>query len=269
MKWGIARASLWVALCLGAGLAHGHDSWLSPSRHDAPAGEVALELATGSRYPLAEVAPAPASVLRPSCVDTAGRAVGLTPSRVQDQWLELAASRAQAPGACWLALAEAEIVIEPALVKVYLAEIQASPAIRETWQSLQARQLPWRERYRKFARIELPPASDLSPVQWRALRQPVGLGLEIVVLGDQPIAVGQGLAFQVLRDGRPLAGLPVELVSERSPLGIWQRTDAQGVLRHALPFPGRWLLRGVDLRTSAADPTVWESRFTTLAIESR
>ena len=58
------------------------------------------------------------------------------------------------------------------------------------------------------------------------------------MLGDNPIAVGQPLAFQVLRDGRPLAGFPVELVSERSPLGIWRETDANGMLHHTLPFAG-------------------------------
>jgi uncharacterized GH25 family protein len=102
-----------------------------------------------------------------------------------------------------------------------------------------------------------------------AARRPAGQDLEIVVLGDQPIAVGQPLEFQVLRDGRPLAGFPVELVSERSPLGIWRQTDADGKLRHSLPFAGRWLLRGTDLRLSAQRADTWESRFVTLAIEAR
>ena len=89
------------------------------------------------------------------------------------------------------------------------------------------------------------------------------------MLGNKPIAVGEPLEFQVLRDGRPFAGFPVELVSERSALGIWRESDADGKLRHSLPFAGRWLLRGTDLRPSGERPDTWESRFVTLAIEAR
>lgn len=263
------RAGVGAVLCGLAALAHAHDSWLSPSRHDAPAGIVALELATGTRYPAAEFGQSAGSVARAGCAATDGSAVTLAPVKEQPHGLELAAkaSGTQRPAACWLELREAEIEMQPRLVPVYLAEIQASAAIRETWASLQARQLPWRERYRKYARIELPAAQPRSPVEWAAVRQPVGLGLEIVVLGGEPLVAGRPQAFQVLRDGKPLADLPVELVSERSPLGVWRRTDAQGMLRQSLPFTGRWLLRGVDLRRSEADPQAWESRFVTLSIE--
>ena len=58
-------------------------------------------------------------------------------------------------------------------------------------------------------------------------------------------------------------------MSERSPLGIWRETDADGLLRHTLPFAGRWLLRGTDLRLSAQRANTWESRFVTLALEAR
>jgi hypothetical protein len=83
------------------------------------------------------------------------------------------------------------------------------------------------------------------------------------------IAVGRPIAFQVLRDGKPLPGLAVELVSERNPLGIWREADARGQLRHTLPFGGRWLLRATELRPAARDPESWESRFVTLAIDAR
>ena len=71
----------------------------------------------------------------------------------------------------------------------------------------------------------------------------------------------------MLRDGEPLAGFQVELQTAQSPLGIWRETDAQGKLRHRLPFAGRWLLRGTDLRLAPRDPTRWESRFVTLALD--
>jgi hypothetical protein len=81
------------------------------------------------------------------------------------------------------------------------------------------------------------------------------------------VAVGEELEFQVLRDGQPLPGFQVELQTAQSPLGIWRETDAQGKLRHRLPFAGRWLLRGTDLRLAPRDPTRWESRFVTLALD--
>lgn len=263
MKRGARRAVLLAALVLVASQGWSHDSWLSPSRGAAPAGQVALELATGNRYPVQEFGQSAAGVVRPVCVSSAGARLALQPWREQARWLDLAAQVTQGTGqplSCWLELAPVEIEIEPRLVEVYFAEIRASAANRQAWAALQARGLPWRERYRKFARIELG--------QEAAARPPAGLDLEIVLLDEPAIAVGRLLEFQVLRDGKPLAGFPVELVSERSALGIWRETDAQGKLRHRLPFAGRWLLRGTDLRPSSDRPDTWESRFVTLALEA-
>jgi hypothetical protein len=38
-------------------------------------------------------------------------------------------------------------------------------------------------------------------------------------------------------------------------------------VRIPAPLPGRWVLRGTDLRTSEREPDSWESRFVTLAFE--
>lgn len=264
------RAAVFAVLCAVASAGWAHDSWLSPSRHAAAPGQLLLELGTGNRFPVQEFSSSPQSVVHSGCVGRGGK-LPLRPVREQPNWLELAAASASPgrPAACWLELAEAYVELEPRLVEVYFAEIRATAAQREAWAGLQARHIPWRETYRKFARIELASVSAASPGERETARRPAGLDLEIVVLGDQPIATGQPLAFQVLRDGQPLAGFPVELVSERSPLGIWRTTDAQGTLRHSLPFAGRWLLRGTDLRLSTKQPTAWESRFVTLAIEAR
>jgi hypothetical protein len=255
---------LLAALFLAASQGWSHDSWLSPSRGAALPGQVALELATGNRYPVQEFGQAAAGVRQSACATAAGARLALQPIREQAQWLDLAAA-VPAPGeqplSCWLELAATEIEIQPRLVEVYFAEIRTSAANRQAWAALQARGLPWRESYRKFARIELG--------QDAAVRHPAGLDLEIVVRGDQPIAVGRPLEFQVLREGKPFPGFAVELVSERSALGVWRESDADGKLRHNLPFAGRWLLRGTDLRPSVQRPDTWESRFVTLALEAR
>jgi hypothetical protein len=262
---------MFAALCLPALQGHSHDSWLSPSRAASPPGEVRLELATGNRYPLQEFSQSAASVAHARCTDGAVT-TPLRPLVEEPKWLDLAAKVPEGSAealSCWAELGAAEIEIQPRLVQVYFADIHTPAANRQAWAALQARGLPWRETYRKFARIELAQAADVPAARFAAARRPAGMDLEIVVLGEQPIAVGQPLAFQVLRDGRPLAGFPVELVSERSPLGIWRETDSDGMLHHTLPFAGRWLLRGTDLRLSVQRADTWESRFVTLAIEAR
>lgn len=269
MKHGARHAVLFAGLCLAASQGLGHDSWLSPSRAAAPPGQIGLELATGNRYPVQEFSQAPDNVVRSACTDGTVT-LPLRPTHVRPKWLDLVVPAPQRPRpvSCWVELGAVETEIKPRAVNIYFAEIRASAAHRDAWAAIQARGLPWRETYRKFARIELAAAGDGPPMGVAASRRPVGLDLEIVVLGEQAIAVGQPLEFQVLRDGLPLAGFPVELVSEHSPLGVWGETDSAGKLRHRLPFAGRWLLRGTDLRVSARDPDRWESRFVTLAIEA-
>jgi len=262
---------LLVALGLCAIRAQAHDSWLSPAREPAPSSHIALELATGSRFPRQEFSQTQASVAQSGCVDAGGKRLALRPVREEPRWLDLDARLAndgRAAISCWVELHTAEVDIEPRIVQVYFRDIHASHAIRATWSELQARDVAWHERYRKFARIELVAKGGIAPGALAAARRPVGLDLEMVVLGDRPVVAGEPLRFQVLRDGRPLAGLPVELVSERSPLGIWRETDAQGVIEHRLPFGGRWLLRATDLRESQEAPGTWASRFVTLAIEA-
>jgi uncharacterized GH25 family protein len=265
--------SLALAAVLGlcTACAQAHDSWLSPAREPAALSHVALELATGNRYPRQEFSQTEASVAQSGCIDASGTRLALRPLREQPRRLDLnaqLASDGSAAISCWVELFTAEVDIEPRIVQVYFRDIHASPAIRTAWSEQQAHKVPWHERYRKFARIELATSGEIAPQALAAARRPVGLDLEIVVVGDRPVVAGEPLRFQLLRDGRALAGLPVELVSERSPLGIWRETDAQGVVEHRLPFGGRWLLRATDLRASQEVPDTWSSRFVTLAIEA-
>ncbi len=273
------------ALALFAGLfatlptaAFAHDSWLRPTdaaeRADGDAQALYLSLTTGNRYPLGEFAVAPASLVQSACRSVESASVPLRAQRVLPRSLLLRAQ--QGPGeaaalrSCWLEIKAHDIQIEPPLVQVYLNEIRAPQAARAAWATLLASGQPWRERYRKFARMELALTNTESPAQVAALRRPQGLGMEIVPVGSAPLAVGQPLLFQVLRDGKPLPDLSVELVSERNPLGVWQQSDAQGHLRHTLPFGGRWLLRATQLELPRMDEKkpAWKSRFVTLEFEA-
>ena len=234
---------------------HAHDSWLV-----AAGGDGAFAFSTGMRYPVAESAPA--AVQDAGCVDGSGRRRPLRPAGGTATASQLQAA-ASGPLACWATLGTHEITLAPALVEVYLHEIRPPAEVRSAWAGLQERGLPWVESYRKFARIErdtgAAPAEEL-----RRLRAPLGMPLEIVVLGDAPLRVGELADFQVLSQGEPVAGLAVELVSERSKLGVWARSDVQGRWQHRLPFGGAWLLRATLLEP---DGERWRSRFVTLTFD--
>jgi hypothetical protein len=160
---------------------------------------------------------------------------------------------------CWAQLAPFDVVVPPDKIELYLREIQASPALRATWAGMKARGLPWRERYTKFARIEL---GGTGP------RAALPLAMDVVLDNPrQPIRAGDELGFQVFRDGKPIADLPVELVGNLSPLGIWRKTDAEGRVLVTVPLAGRWILRGVDLRVSSQTPDEWVSWFVVLGFE--
>lgn len=273
MKNSMTRAASAIAftccalLCLAA---HAHDSWLSPGR-PAPRGEAVFELSAGNRYPVQDTGLAAEGLQKAACVDGRMRSLALRPDGNIEKALQLRVRGLAAtpmPLSCWLELKPFQIELQPRLIPVYLDEIRASASVRESWAALQARQLPWIESFRKYARIEAQEQAPATPAQRSAVRKPSGLGLDMVLLGDAPVAVGQELVFQVLRDGQPFADFPVELISERNALGIWRQTDSEGKLRHILPFGGRWLLHGTELWISAKDPTRWESRFITLAIET-
>ena len=237
----------------------GHDTWFQPLP-PTPSGQVVFALGTGNRFALHEFPIGFDYLVASGC-----RGEGVAPGplvHVEDRPASLVVRSAMRVGAnatCWAQLAPFEVEVPPDKVEVYLREIQAGPALRATWAAMQARGLAWHERYTKYSRIELGGVGLRAALPW---------GMDVRLDNPRrPIRVGDELTFQVLRDGVPLADLPVELVSHLSPLGIWRKTDAEGRVRIAPPLAGRWLLRGVDLRVADNSPDRWESRFVTLAFE--
>ncbi len=164
------------------------------------------------------------------------------------------------PLSCWAQLSPFEVELAAGAVAVYFKDIQAPPAVRQQWAQMEARGVPWKERYTKHARIELEPDAGAA--------LPVDMAMDVLIESPQrPLQQGQTLQFRVLRDGQPLPDFAVELRNERSALGLWRKTDAQGRVSIVAPLPGRWVLRGTDLRLSEAEPNLWVSRFVTLAFE--
>ena len=246
-------------LALAASTAPAHDTWFQPLQA-TPSGQLVFAIGTGNRFPLHEFPLAFEYLVGSGCHGEGMTAAPL--AHVEDRPTVLvvrSAKRVGGSATCWAQLKPFEVEVPPDKIELYFREIQASPALRETWAAMKSRGLAWSERYTKYSRIELGGVG---------LRGALPLGMDVRLANlRQPIRVGDELTFQVLRDGAPLADFPVELISHLSPLGIWRRTDAEGRVRVALPLAGRWLLRGTDLRVADGNADRWESRFVTLAFE--
>lgn len=249
-----------AALLACAGGAFAHDTWFEPL--PAPSrGEAVLALGTGNRFPVFDLGVDTKYFVKSGCRSADGKLRTLDWQRYTDKSTLLRVrDRGDGAMSCWLQLAPFEFELPPDKIEVYFKEIRPSSEVLAAWAELKARGLPFLEKYTKSARIDLGPQAVPT----------AAVGTAMDVLREAPagaIAVGGEATFVVLREGRPLADFPVELVNERSPIGLWHRTDAQGRVRARLPLPGRWLLRGTDLRLAPGDPTRWESQFITYAFE--
>jgi hypothetical protein len=258
------RRALGLLCAVLAGPAAAHDTWFA-LQPPTDRGEAVLALGTGNQFPQQEVPVALQQLQASGCRGEGQREAPLRWVADRPTALLLRSAR-PVPAAvaltCWAQLVPIDIQIDDATVEVYLKEINATPAVRERWAALRARGVRWQETYVKHARIEIDgaAAAPAAPV--------AGLGMDVRLETTQrPLRAGDTLRFQVLRDGAPLAGLPVELRSDLSPLGIWRQTDAEGRVELTVPLAARWILRGTDPRPAAQDPDRWESRFVTLAFE--
>jgi len=213
-----------LLLVLAAGPAQAHDSWFARQ----PDGSVVL--GTGNQFPKQETGIAPQYLLKQAC----------------------------AAGSCWAQTTPFELELAPDKIALYLDEVRPDAAVLDTWRTMQARGLPWLERYAKHARIVLDAAGAATPS---------GMAMDVLLLGGAAPRRGQPLQFQLLRDGQPLPQFAVELRNDRSRFGIWRRTDDAGRLSFTPPFAAQWLLRGIDLRLSDTVPDTFDSRFVTLAFE--
>jgi len=243
--------SLALAACVAA---HAHDTWFALDS------EGTLSLSTGNRFPVADQGVDTKYFARSGCRAGGGAAQALDKLRYTDKATVLRTKLdGNAAFTCFVQLEPFEFELPADKIEIYFKEIRPGAAVLDAWAGLKARGLPFLEKYTKSARIDV-----------GAVAAPVPTGTAMDVLRSAPsgvIAVGAEATFQVLRDGRPLPDFPVELINERSPIGLWHRTDAQGRVTARLPLPGRWLLRGTDLRLSNSDPTRWESQFITYAFE--
>ena len=245
-----------AALILAASTASAHDTWFGPL--PGPPGQaVRLSLGTGNRFPVSDQGVDDQHFVLRGCRNAEGSVLALGEPRHGDKFSDYATRALDAASlSCWMQLKPFDIELTPDRVEVYFKEIRPSDAVRQAWAALRQRGLPFRERYVKSARIDGPQASPL----------PTGTLMDVLrVAPTAALRVGDVATFEVLRDGLPLAHLPVELISEKSAIGLWYRTDEQGRVHARLPLPGRWLLRGTELRISAEHDAHFVSHFVSYA----
>lgn len=235
-----------LVLAVAAAPAAAHDTWFE---RIAAGG---LQLGTGNRFPIAETPVDAQYLVARHCLAADGQRVDLDTDATRLHPRGNAAT-------CLVQLQPFELELPPDKVAVYFRESRPTAAIRQAWAVLHSRGEAFRERYTKFARIELDP---------RGAALPSGAAMDVVrVAPTGALAQGNDAVFQVLRDGEAFAGFAVELVNEASPIGLWLQTDAQGRVRARLPLAGRWLLRGTDIRRSTREDAAFESRFITYAFD--
>ena len=261
-----------------ASAAQAHDTWFAPLP-PGPQGEVVLALGTGARYPRQETPLDKDLVAGSGCQRLGAPPAAPAATTTSLQWqayrpeaVVLRSSQPAPAGArlsCWLQAQPLAIDLDDRTAAVYLDEVRATPAVRARWAALQARGLRWQEHYTKHARIELPAGTPAPASGGQAGSSGSAPGLDLQAdMPAAPLRAGDSLRVQLLRDGQPLAGLPVVQRNDLSPLALWHRSDAQGWITVALPLAARWLLSAVDLRPSDTQPDGWDSRFISLTLES-
>ena len=256
------RTCLAVALLLTCTAPRAHDTWFEPLPAST-ARQTEVALGTGNQFPKQDSSIGAEYLVAQGC-DAPDQPPGtLVMKALRNTDTALLLSVPKGARSCWMQLTPFEVTVAPDKVPVYLKEIQASAEQRAMWAAIEKKGLPWHERYTKHARVEIGAAGASAtpdPVT------PLGMDLRLIA-DDGPLRVGSQLTAVVLRDGLPLVGQAIELRSAVSPLGIWGRSDEQGRISVRVPLPGRWVLRGVDLRLSTSVPDQWESRFVTLAFD--
>jgi len=245
--------------------ADAHDTWLQPRRAEVLPGTIAqLDLTSGEKFPAADHA------IKQERIGVAkarlnGAVLQIAPGSPEKKFLELRVALPDAGIATlWLSLKPHPVSLGPAEVKHYLAEIDASQAVKQAWTASKP-PLQWRELYTKhvktFVKVGRPKAD-------RSWNQPVGLPLEIVPESDPTaLRAGDDLAVRVLKNGAPLAGFSLAAVREGVTRGAFVKTDSEGRAVFKLNRAGKWLLRGTELRASSRPETEWESDFTTMTFE--
>jgi hypothetical protein len=239
-------------------------------------------LATGDLYPKFDSSVAPEHLERIGCRIDGGSVINPRLSPRADGLLQVQLPLTpQRRATCWAQLHPATIELEDGVVEAYFKEAQPPLAVRQAWDAQRSQGIRWNERYVKHARIEwwapsspstVALAAETSPPEASATAEASPLDVDVVLMNPTTAPqIGELVEFRVTRQGRPLVQQAVEFRVHASRFGLWRRTDAEGRVRIALPVPGRWVLRGIELTPppTGTDPlrSPWQGLFFTLAFD--
>jgi len=240
-----------AGLVFTGGAAAAHDTWFQPM--PAGRGEVMLSLGTGTRFPAYELAVDTQYFARSGCRVGSGGTRPIGAARYFDDHTLLRVPATDAAAlTCWVQLDAFDIELPPDKIEIYFNEIRPGAEVQKAWAVLAARGIPFREHYVKSARVDGPESPPL----------PTGNAMDVLRTAPAgALRAGGEATFRMLREGRPLADFPVQLIHAVSRFSLWVRTDAQGELRVRFALPGTWLLRGTDLHLSPTDPERFASQF--------
>jgi len=254
------RGPLFGALLLIASVAWAHDTWVRPEKAQCAPGEAMLLRATsGMEFPKLDASIAPDRIARAE-YRLGGVSAPISEQEKGKKSLNLTIRPGRAGTVvAWLESKPRWIDLKPAEVEEYLGEIGAEEVAREWKASGNSR---WHETYTKHAKTYFRVGEGSEERSWA---QPVGMALEIVSETDPTrLRAGDELSVRVLKEGKPLSGLPLVAVAAGQKHGTLAKTDSEGRARFRLDRKGWWLLKGTELVRAAGADSDWESHFTTL-----
>jgi len=261
----LPRLLIPALLIIPAG-ASGHDTWFIPDRFVVAAAEaVVFDLTSGMEFPKNDSAIKQERLEVARC-RLAGSTTEISGIEAGPQSLRLKQQVEKAGLAtCWVQLLPRALELKPAEVEEYLEEVGAPDSIRKAWAEMKPQR--WRESYRKGAKTVLRVGEAENDVSWK---EPVGMPLEIVPERDPTrvkVHATELFTVTVLKDGAPLADFSLNAIRAGDKEGETRKTNAGGAVSFRLAQPGRWLIRGTELRRSQKPDVDWESDFSTLTLE--
>lgn len=257
----LSRPAVACVMILAAAPAlRAHDTWLSGPATLAPGSTALFGLTSGGAFPAPDHAIGRSRVARSLC-RVGAREIPLAAGARANQALRLRARGVPAGTAtCGVTLHPRTLELAASEVPHYLEEIGAQETMGPVWKARGTEK--WRETYVKHAK-RFARAGTRGDESWR---EPLGLGLELVPLSD-PTALRAGATLEVrlLKNGQPLAGLPVRASRPGAP-HVFVTSGPDGRASFALDAAGPWLLAATELR-AGQEPSLWESDFATLSLE--
>lgn len=239
-----------------------HDTYVMPQKfRTAPGETIVVSVHNGDSFPVSEDAVDPRRVT----VRTPQGAIESLNSMNRATHGVWQVDRA---GSLFIAAETQPRVIElaPAKFESYLKEEGLDAAI--AWRAQHSESAkPGREMYSKAAKSLV--VSGAADSGWK---KPLGLNLEFVPLNDPTqLAPGGKLRFQLLFQGKPLAGVQVEKAwasATGNGARIAGRTGEDGVIEIPFEHAGKWRLHAVSMvRCAEPEKADWRSYWASFTFE--